>query len=55
MNTPRDWAVQIFYSPEGQSQIGLDINPGLVHLTQMYNDRLLLTPRKGDSFYNLKL
>jgi hypothetical protein len=44
MNTPRDWAVQIFYSPKGQSQIGLDINPGLVRLTQMYNDRLLLTP-----------
>ena len=44
MNTPRDWAVQIFYSPEGQSQIGLDNNPGIVRLTQIYSDRLLLTP-----------
>lgn len=44
MNTPRDWAVQIFYFPEGQSQIGLDINPGIVRLSQIYRDRLLLTP-----------
>lgn len=44
MNTPRDWAVQIFYTPEGQSQIGLDINPGLVRLTQIYQDRIVLTP-----------
>ena len=44
VNTPRDWAVQIFYTPGGQSQIGLDINPGLVRLTQIYKERLILTP-----------
>jgi len=44
VNTPRDWALQIFYTPDGQSQIGLDINPGLVRLTQIYKERLILTP-----------
>lgn len=28
-NIPDDWVVQIFYTPSGQSQRGLDINPGI--------------------------
>ena len=28
-NIPEDWKVQIFYKPIGQSQKGLDVNPGI--------------------------
>lgn len=35
LNTPNDWAVQIFYIDSGQSQFGLDINPGLTRLSKM--------------------
>jgi hypothetical protein len=28
-NIPEDWVVQIFYTPAGQSQHGLDISPGI--------------------------
>lgn len=33
-NIPDNWALQIFYAPTGQSQFGLDINPGLSRLNQ---------------------
>ena len=42
LNIPPDWAVQIFYTGTGLSQIGLDINPGLVRLAST-NDRIVLT------------
>ena len=48
LNTPRDWAVQIFYTPSGQSQNGFDSNPGLLRLTQVYSDRVVLTSLPQD-------
>jgi len=40
-NVPSNWAVQIFYTPSGQSQLGIDMNKGLVRLIQ--EGRVLLT------------
>jgi len=42
INTPNDWAVQVFYSDSGQSQIGLDINPGIAKLNATH-ERLIFT------------
>lgn len=33
-NIPTNWAVQIFYTPSGQSQAGIDMNKGLSRLIQ---------------------
>jgi hypothetical protein len=41
-NTPSSWAIQIFYTPTGQSQAGLDINPG-IHRMNLTHDRLIMT------------
>jgi len=41
-NTPQSWAVQIFYTPQGQSQFGLDINPGIERMNATH-DRLIMT------------
>jgi hypothetical protein len=43
VNLPPDWAVQIFYVPSGQSQFGLDINPGVTRLVMTYPERIFLT------------
>ena len=32
VNTPSNWVVQVFYTSDGQSQFGLDINPGIAKL-----------------------
>lgn len=42
LNVPADWAVQIFYTPSGQSQAGIDMNKGLVRLIAA--GRVVLTP-----------
>jgi hypothetical protein len=41
-NTPPNWAVQIFYTPQGQSQFGLDINPGIERMNATH-ERLIMT------------
>jgi hypothetical protein len=51
-NTPSNWAVQIFYIPQGQSKFGLDINPGLTRLNSTV-DRLIMTPIPEDIFKKL--
>mmetsp|Transcript_21865 Transcript_21865/g.33237 ORF Transcript_21865/g.33237 Transcript_21865/m.33237 type:complete len:364 (+) Transcript_21865:104-1195(+) len=38
-NTPETWAVQIFYVPSGQSQLGLDLNPGISRMDK----RIIMT------------
>ena len=44
MNTPSDWALQIFYFDSGQSQFGLDINPGIQRLNNtLFQDRIIFT------------
>jgi len=50
LNTPSDWAVQIFYIDSGQSQFGLDINPGLTRLSNMapYSHRFIFTKLPSD-------
>ena len=42
INTPPSWALQIFYTNEGQSQSGIDLNPGISKLNQTY-ERLIFT------------
>ena len=43
-NTPSDWALQIFYFDSGQSQFGLDINPGIQRLNNtLFKDRIIFT------------
>ena len=42
-NTPKDWAVQIFYVSTGQSQFGIDINKGLQRLIKTYEERIIMT------------
>ena len=46
-NTPPSWAVQIFYTPSGQSQFGLNINPGIARLASTHS-RLVLTELPAD-------
>ena len=46
-NTPSSWAVQIFYTPQGQSQFGLDINPGILRMNATI-DRIIMTPLPSD-------
>jgi hypothetical protein len=41
-NIPETWALQIFYAPVGQSQLGLEINPGILRLNATM-DRVILT------------
>ncbi len=41
-NTPPTWAVQIFYVPSGQSQYGIDINPGILRM-QETTGRIVMT------------
>ena len=43
VNIPSDWAIQIFYVAEGQSQFGLDINPGILRLASSHPKRIFLT------------
>jgi hypothetical protein len=43
-NIPLDWAVQIFYIPNGGSQRGLEINPGIGRLIERGDGRVVLTP-----------
>ena len=46
LNIPSDWALQIFYYDAGQSQFGLDINPGISRLmreTSPFRDRVIMT------------
>ena len=45
-NVPSNWAVQIFYTPSGQSQAGIDMNKGLVRLVEQ--GRVILTPISPD-------
>jgi hypothetical protein len=40
-NIPKDWAIQIFYIPNGGSQAGLDLNPGLMRIID--NQTIFLT------------
>jgi len=40
-NVPSNWVVQIFYTPAGQSQLGIDLNKGLKRLIEQ--GRVLLT------------
>ena len=40
-NIPKTWGVQIFYTPSGQSQMGIDLNKGLGRLIS--EGRVLLT------------
>lgn len=47
LNTPSNWAVQIFYTGTGQSQFGLDISPGLTRLIES-NPRVILTKLPPD-------
>mmetsp|Transcript_7318 Transcript_7318/g.10464 ORF Transcript_7318/g.10464 Transcript_7318/m.10464 type:complete len:367 (+) Transcript_7318:498-1598(+) len=44
LNIPPTWAVQIFYYPKGQSQFGMDINPGMLRLIRNHHKRIILTP-----------
>lgn len=46
-NIPPTWALQIFYAPIGQSQLGLDINPGILRLNATL-DRVILTEIPAD-------
>ena len=46
-NTPTNWAVQIFYTPQSQSQFGLDMNPGIARMNATH-DRLIMTPMPND-------
>lgn len=42
-NTPETWAVQIFYVATGQSQYGLDLNPGIARMSITRQDRIIMT------------
>lgn len=46
-NTPPSWAVQIFYTPNGQSLSGLEINPGILRMNATH-DRLVMTQLPAD-------
>ena len=46
-NTPPSWAVQIFYTPTGQSQFGLDINPGILRMNSTH-ERIIMTQLPND-------
>ena len=48
-NTPKNWAIQIFYvaDPKSQSQIGFKINPNILRLNAT-DDRIILTPLPSD-------
>lgn len=51
-NIPQTWALQIFYAPIGQSQLGLDINPGILRLNATL-DRVILTEIPADMIQKL--
>lgn len=46
-NIPSTWAIQIFYTPQGLSQVGIDINPGILRLVDS-NDRVKLVELPPD-------
>ena len=43
LNTPNDWAVQVFFADSGQSQHGLNINSGIAKFNATH-ERLIFTP-----------
>jgi len=43
LNTPNDWAVQVFFADSGQSKHGLNINSGIAKLNATHG-RLIFTP-----------
>jgi hypothetical protein len=47
-NIPDDWIVQVFYTPQGSSQYGLDINPGIQHYIE--TGKVILTKISDEVF-----